>query len=140
MMRAMVKYAWVLLLCLGCKKNAEALPDAGAALDGGVSQQEVLKVIRAVRPQMEKCYDDAHAKKPELAGKIVLVFAITKEGKVDPTRAGLGGEAGDPAFAQCVLDILVKQTFPAPKIVTDVQLPLDLAKRKGADAGAADAG
>ena len=142
MMRAMPKtVAWLVLAalaCGGCKKKENAVPNAGAPTDGGASSADVMTVIRAVRPQMEKCYDDAVAKKPDLPGKITLVFAINPDGRVDPTRAGLGGGTGEPAFAQCVLDIVVKQQFPAPKIATDVQLPLDLSKRKG-DAGVADA-
>jgi hypothetical protein len=137
MIRSMRKCASVLflVLALGCKKKGDALPDGGVPTDGGVSQDDVLKVIRAVRPKMEQCYDDALIEKPNLAGKIILVFAINRDGTVDKTRLGLGGQAGDPAFAQCVLDIVAKQTFPPPSVITDVQLPLDLSKRKGADAG-----
>lgn len=139
MMRTMLKRLLLAsVLLLACKKNPDLAAIDGGPLfnapptDGGATQEEVMKVIRAVRPQMEKCYDDAVAKKPTLQGKIVLLFAIGTDGRVDPKRAGLGGEAGDPVFAQCVLDVVVKQQFPAPKIATDVQLPMDLSKRKDA--------
>lgn len=114
-----------------CKKNRLPPPDP----DSGVHQQDVTKVIRAARPEMEKCFDDAAAKRPDLVGKVVLVFAVRTDGTVDPASLGLGGQAGDPTFAQCVLDILAKQKFPPPKTTTDVQMPIDLSKHR--DAGGA---
>lgn len=132
MLRFVSPLLLVLLFTLSaCKKK----PDQPAFIaDGGSSEQDVKEVIRTIRPAMEKCYDDAVAKKPDLSGKLMLIFSIGLDGKVDPKTAGLGGQAGDPVFAQCVLDLVVLQQFPKPRVITDVQMPVNLGKHR--DAGA----
>lgn len=123
---------------VACKKGDATKADSGAAtLDAGITEADVKRVLKQARPAMEKCYVDALAKKPDQEGKVVLVFSITREGRVDPKNAGMGGGAGNPEFARCVLDVLVKLAFPKPAIVTDIEIPLDLGKY--VDAGVAPA-
>ncbi|MBI2393891.1 MAG: hypothetical protein HYV09_30245, partial [Deltaproteobacteria bacterium] len=91
---------------VSCKKGDPTQPDGGSAgasasvaIDSGITQADVKRVLKEARPAMEKCYRDALAKKPDQEGKVVLVFSITREGRVDPTNAGMGGGAGNPEFA-----------------------------------------
>ncbi len=125
-----------------CKKPGPTPPDApdAAAVGGdataeGVPQQDLKRVIRENRPAMEACYDAALAKNPATSGKIELVFAVLRDGSVDPKTLGLAGEAKDPELAKCVLDVVVKAKFPPAGSITNVQFPVDLAKR--GDAGGA---
>jgi hypothetical protein len=115
----------LIVLSIACKKKYDP-PNP----DSGSHQQDVTKVIRGVKPDMEKCFDEAVGKNPQLSGKIVLVFAIRTDGSVDPKSLGLGGPKGDPAFAQCVLDLVAKQKFPPPEVATDVQMPIELGKHR----------
>lgn len=123
-----------LSLVLACKKKPEQAIVPAADPDSGVPAAEAKRILKEARPGMEKCYVDALAKKPDLSGKVVLVFAVGKDGKVDPTRTGMGN-AGDPDFAKCVLDLVVKLEFPKPATVTDIEFPMDLGKY--VDAGVA---
>jgi hypothetical protein len=142
-MRPMLRVAPLLLaLALtACQKKSEPAPSGApagsgsAATEAGLSQQDVKAVVRANRPSMEKCYDEALSAKPDFKGKITLVFSVNPDGTVDKKRAGLGGDLGGETFAKCVLDVVVAMHFPAAKAPTDVQMPVYLSKR--ADAGVA---
>lgn len=136
MSRAAILLLAAVSLLSACKKKEQG-PTA-VDPDAGVPEAEVKRVIKAARPDMEKCYLEGVARKPDLSGKIVLVFAVGKDGKVDPTRTGMG-KAGDPAFAKCVLDILVKLDFPKPGVPTDIEFPMDLGKYVDAGGVAASA-
>lgn len=124
MSRAAILLLAAVSLLSACKKKE---PPAAIDPDAGVPASEVKRIIKEARPGMEKCYLDGVARKPDLSGKIVLVFAVGKDGKVDTTRTGMG-QAGDPVFAKCVLDILVKLEFPKPGVPTDIEFPMDLGK------------
>jgi hypothetical protein len=117
-------FVLALVSLFGCKKS---VPPAAVDPDAGVKQDDVKRLLKGARPAMEKCYVDALARAPGLSGKVTLVFAVNKDGRVDTSRTGMAN-AGDPGFARCVLDQLVKIEFPKPGVVTDVEFPLDLAK------------
>lgn len=125
----MKRSALLVVACLSslvaCKKNEQGV--AAADPDAGVKQEDVKRIIKVARPGMEKCYVDALQRKPSLSGKITILFAVKTDGKVDTTRTGMAN-AGEPEFAKCVLDLLVKLEFPKPGVATDIELPMDLAK------------
>jgi outer membrane biosynthesis protein TonB len=70
----------------------------------------VRRYIHRSRNQIRRCYDAALAKNPGIAGKLVVDFTISGNGKVTATRAsGL-----DADVEACVAAVIAAIEFPAP--------------------------
>ncbi|MCC7442322.1 MAG: TonB family protein [Bdellovibrionales bacterium] len=86
----------------------------GSQVEEGLSKDEVGKVIHAHMNEVRYCYDTALIRSPDVEGKLVVNFAIGKEGSV--TRSAVqSSTAGDPRLDDCILRRLGRWKFPQPK-------------------------
>jgi len=80
---------------------------------GGLSREEIQRVISRVTPQVRSCYEKELMRMPELSGKLVMRWSIAPSGAV----TGLVTEVDtlqSPPVDACVQRVLGRLTFPAP--------------------------
>lgn len=85
--------------------------------EGGLSREEIQRVINRVMSQIKYCYEKELNKDPNLEGKLVMSWVITGSGDVGSGQAAentFGGGSGPP-IEQCVLRIIQRLKFPNPK-------------------------
>jgi TonB family protein len=85
----------------------------GAAVEEGLSKEEVGKVIHAHISEIRYCYESSILRSPDLEGKLVLDFAIGADGLVK-TAAVKESSLNDPRLDDCILRRLTKWSFPKP--------------------------
>ncbi|OGQ24722.1 MAG: hypothetical protein A2138_07975 [Deltaproteobacteria bacterium RBG_16_71_12] len=85
--------------------------------EGGLSREEIQRVINRVMSQIKYCYEKELNKDPNLEGKLVMSWVITGAGDVGSGQAAentFGGASAKP-IEQCVLRIIQRLKFPNPK-------------------------
>ncbi len=83
-------------------------------VEGGLSKEEIGRVIRRYLSQIKYCYEKELTRNPNLNGKIVTSFTIGGTGKVtdcDVAETSLN----DPTVEDCVVKIIKRIQFPQPK-------------------------
>jgi len=104
--------------------EAEA-PEGGLALTGGeaspkrrigrLPKEAVRDAIHAEHPRIQACYHSARERKPGLAGRLVLRFAIAEDGGVEELTIRDDSTVLDIPMRECILDIFRKLEFPKPE-------------------------
>jgi hypothetical protein len=94
-----------------------------AAVDEGLTKDEVARVIHAHLNEIRFCYENAILKNPELAGKVLVDFKINPNGAVP--NAGVAessmegrtpaGNSGGGAVGSCLVAKLRNWKFPQPR-------------------------
>jgi hypothetical protein len=85
--------------------------------EGGLSREEIQRVISRVMSQIKYCYEKELNKDPNLEGKLVMFWIISGTGDVSTVQTAqntFGGGSG-PAIDQCVSRIIQRLKFPNPK-------------------------
>jgi hypothetical protein len=85
--------------------------------EGGLSKEEIQRVISRVMSQIKYCYEKELNKDPNLEGKLVMFWVISGTGDVQTVQTAqntFGGGSG-PAIDQCVSRIIQRLKFPTPK-------------------------
>ncbi len=85
--------------------------------EGGLSREEIQRVISRVMSQIKYCYDKELNKDPNLEGKLVMFWLISGTGDVTTASASqntFSGAAAAPV-EQCVTRIIQRLKFPTPK-------------------------
>lgn len=85
--------------------------------EGGLSREEIQRVINRVMSQIKYCYEKELTKDPNLEGKLVMSWVITGSGDVSSGQAAentFGGGSAKP-IEGCVLRIIQRLKFPNPK-------------------------
>lgn len=87
----------------------------GTADSGGVMDpEEIRKVIAANSGQFRECYERSLARKPGLAGKLVISLGLTAEGR--PGTVSIEETSlSDAAMERCVVERIQTLVFPPPK-------------------------
>lgn len=80
---------------------------------GGLSREEIDKVVRGRANLIKACYQRELNRKRELAGKLVVSFVIAADGAVKSTRIDPGSSLRDESVEGCVRTIISKLRFPA---------------------------
>jgi hypothetical protein len=81
------------------------------------------EVIKALRPQFRKCYQDALAKDPKMSGKAVIVAQVGADGVV--LSATLGSNEGlSAAAAECLVGVVRGARFPANGTGSSLHIPV----------------
>lgn len=85
--------------------------------EGGLSREEIQRVINRVMSQIKYCYEKELNKDPNLEGKLVMSWIITGSGDVGSAQAAENtfGGGSAPPIEQCVLRIIQRLKFPNPK-------------------------
>lgn len=71
----------------------------------------IYETVRAKKPLLRICYQDALARDPGLSGRMKLAWTV-EAGKVSDARV-LSDDIGDEAMKACVLSMVEGWTFPA---------------------------
>ncbi len=85
--------------------------------EGGLSREEIQRVISRVMSQIKYCYDKELNKDPNLEGKLVMFWLISGTGDVQSASASqntFSGASSAP-IEQCVSRIIQRLKFPTPK-------------------------
>lgn len=85
--------------------------------EGGLSREEIQRVISRVMSQIKYCYEKELNKDPNLEGKLVMFWLISGSGDVTTASASqntFSGAAAQPV-EQCVTRIIQRLKFPTPK-------------------------
>jgi hypothetical protein len=85
--------------------------------EGGLSREEIQRVISRVMSQIKYCYEKELNKDPNLEGKLVMFWLISGSGDVQTASASqntFSGPSGPP-IEQCVQRIIQRLKFPTPK-------------------------
>ncbi len=85
--------------------------------EGGLSREEIQRVISRVMSQIKYCYEKELNKDPNLEGKLVMFWLISGSGDVTTASASQNTFAGGAAqpIEQCVTRIIQRLKFPTPK-------------------------
>jgi hypothetical protein len=85
--------------------------------EGGLSKEEIQRVITAVMSQIKYCYDRELVSGPNLEGKLAVFFQIQGDGTVSTTTIATNTfpSPQNEKMASCVTGIISKLKFPSPK-------------------------
>ncbi len=85
--------------------------------EGGLSREEIQRVISRVMSQIKYCYEKELNKDPNLEGKLVMFWLISGSGDVTTASASQNTFSGAaaPPIEQCVTRIIQRLKFPTPK-------------------------
>jgi hypothetical protein len=85
--------------------------------EGGLSREEIQRVISRVMSQIKYCYEKELNKDPNLEGKLVASWVISGSGDVQSANMAQNTFSGASAqpVEQCVLRIIQRLKFPSPK-------------------------
>jgi hypothetical protein len=93
---------------------------AKVPLEGGLSRQEIQRVVAADMGRIKYCYDVELNRDRLLHGTITLRYVIGPDGSVRevhtlrPTKPG-AVELTNPKVVDCVLDVIRRHRYPQPK-------------------------
>jgi len=136
--------AWTCVACASCggtpapATRAAPTPTepttSSPALDpqakGRLAPEVIQKVVRADFKEMQRCYEKALGRNPELKGKITTLFVIDRDGAVAAAEEtegdGTPPRLQDPNVTACVVARFKALRFPPPEGggVVKVQYPI----------------
>ena len=83
-------------------------------VSGGLSQEEILGVIRAQLNQIRHCYEKLLQRSPNASGKINVQFIVGTNGRVSSARVK-NSTIRDGAMTGCVTSVVRRWSFPRPR-------------------------
>lgn len=89
--------------------------------DDGLRREDIARVINEHISEIRYCYESAILRKPNLEGKIVVGFTISKSGSVKSTSVK-DSSIQEPGLDKCLLSRLATWKFPQPKGNIDVSV------------------
>jgi len=102
-----------------------ALGSALAELDddGGLTKEQVGRVIHAHQDKVRLCYDSAMRRSSKVEGKVYLAFTINKNGQVTSASVDRARtDVSDSDLGECLRSYLVRWAFPKPHKGIDVKV------------------
>ncbi len=124
----------------GYRKRPEVCPEAGLAIQP-VCHEEVCAAFRspatgsatlderllgATVPEMDRCYDEELARRPNFTGSALLELVVARTG--DVASVTLRGEPPAPELHRCITRIVYRMEFPLPEAARFVTVPLTFAR------------
>src|SRR6266508_4153606 len=91
----------------------EVIP-AKATVRGALDKEIIRRIVRRNINQVRYCYDQALAKQPTLAGRLVVQFTVAPMGNVLAAVVG-STTLGSPAVESCVVAAVKRWEFPKPE-------------------------
>lgn len=78
---------------------------------GGLSKEDIRRVIQRRLPEIRSCYEQSLSARPDLNGRITVGFLIQPSGGVQGARI-IGDELRDGRTATCITQALSRWAFP----------------------------
>src|SRR5262249_47334659 len=85
----------------------------GISVGAGLSKEEIDRVVKAHKSELEYCVQQAKQRNPGTAGKIALDWSILHGGVVGKARQ-VEDSTGDPTLVECFMRRLQQWHFPSP--------------------------
>ena len=92
---------------------ANVKPDVPTA-DGGLEKSIVQNVVRDHQGEIRSCYERALSGKPDISGRLTVVWTITSQGKVSEPSVK-DSKLADESLENCIVDAVKSWEFPAPE-------------------------
>jgi hypothetical protein len=90
---------------------------------GGLSKEQILKVVQSHAAAIQFCYEKELQRFPHLAGKVVLKWKVDLDGHVQATGVE-SSSLGNPSAESCMVRQVKNWLFPKPNgIVCNVSFP-----------------
>lgn len=83
-------------------------------VSGGLTQEEILAVIRSNLSQIRHCYERLLQRSPSSAGKIKVRFVVNRTGRVN-SASTTQSDIGDGKMKSCLLGLIRTWNFPKPR-------------------------
>ncbi|MDE0119690.1 MAG: AgmX/PglI C-terminal domain-containing protein, partial [Bdellovibrionales bacterium] len=100
-------------------------------VEGGIDKNAILRVIRRNKHQLERCYEFALQKKPDLEGKVLVQWNIVNE-RVRGTKVKRN-TTRDSVLARCLMDRLKNFRFTGTGLqkgqIGEVSIPFVVTKK-----------
>lgn len=93
--------------------------------EGGISKDQIRKVVRAHIGEVRDCYNQGLQRDPELAGRLVVGFEIAGSGAVKQATIRESTIA-DAEVGTCIAAKVQAWQFPAANAATTVEYPFVL--------------
>lgn len=93
--------------------------------EGGISKDQIRKVVRAHIGEVRDCYNQGLQRDPELAGRLVVGFEIAGSGAVNQAKISESTVA-DAEVGTCIAGKVKSWQFPASSAATTVEYPFVL--------------
>jgi hypothetical protein len=94
-------------------------PDAG----GGLSKEQILKVVLSHAAAIQFCYEKELQRFPHLAGKVMVAWKVDLDGHVQNTKID-SSSLGNASAESCMTRQVKSWLFPKPNgVVADVHFP-----------------
>lgn len=98
-----------------------------ATLAGGLSREDVRRVITRNLPQVRNCYQQGLLGNPDLAGRVTVSFIITPTGSVHSSVLDAQhSDLPDSSVSSCVTTAVSHWSFPSADSMTMVSYPFRL--------------
>jgi TonB family protein len=89
---------------------------------GGLSREQIRRVVRRNLPQVRACYEQTLVSRPDLEGRVSVQFIISPSGAVQ-SAAVAGSSVANTTMESCVAQAVRRWPFPATAGVTSVTYP-----------------
>ena len=97
------------------KRQAQVNVSAGDPLvSGGLTQQEIMGVIRAELNQIRHCYEKLLQRSPNASGKVKVRFKVGTNGRVLSANV-VSSSISDGTLKGCVIGVVRRWKFPPPR-------------------------
>ncbi len=91
--------------------------------EGGLSNEQILKVVRSHLAAIQFCYEKELQRFPHLNGKVMIAWKVDLDGHVVTTRID-SSSLGNPSAESCMARQVKNWLFPKPNgVVADVHFP-----------------
>ena len=91
--------------------------------DGGLSKEQILKVVQSHAAAIQFCYEKELQRFPHLAGKIVVDWKVNLDGRVEAAKLG-SSSLGNPSAESCMVRQVKNWQFPKPNgVICNVSFP-----------------
>jgi TonB family protein len=91
--------------------------------DGGLSKEQILKVVQSHAAAIQFCYEKELQRFPHLAGKVVVDWKVNLDGRVEAAKVG-SSSLGNPSAESCMVRQVKNWQFPKPNgVICNVSFP-----------------
>jgi hypothetical protein len=95
---------------------------------GKLDVKELASSLKALQPELDRCYAKALEKKPKTVGQLILTWTVKKNGKPSGVRKA-SGTLKDAPLTRCATQAVSGGTFPKPeKKVSTVKMPVSFGR------------
>jgi hypothetical protein len=108
----------------GAVENGAADAPPAAATNTELPPETIQATVRASFGGLRACYEAGLARRPDLAGTVVMDFKISADGSPSGATVAAESTLRDEAVETCLVDRFSALEFPAGEGVTTVKYPV----------------